>query len=516
MTAAIAPPRPNPWTTTDPREALRDTNAARIISMTPGMTAGPGGDYPANMVDFCGHDENYVQDVRFTGQKAMVLRSLTQHVHNGGSGGVCEPIGHALQVRAGGSAVIRHGDGFYMDDRKTVGEAQFVRNTASYPPPQDADPLPGSVATTMAADSNVHLAQYAPGASAPGATRFAPSPGLSPPTTAPASPPSTAPTSQSPPGQPGGPRQGPQPGLRYGLYGYVLSDMLGRQQMSDADRATEDEAQAIWQSPEGQQTIREQNLMWGRNHGSLLDPSLREATPYGVWIKPEDRVPLANDILSARAGRQVDLRTAPAGEVRQLMDWDAPAAPDISTGGNTRISEEERRKRCRVDKYSVMKDACGSSMQAHHIVPDYTLRYGNRGQGEAGEKRIPGLPSFDDGMSICLTGNARLPAGYQLQPGDPDREHAWAHTADSQISALGDQNRPLGTTPMSDIILQSVKSVSQAKPECAKEISEAVIQQYDGRNLSQLGRTTQTLPRGEAAQVLPRGATQSNWQEFSQ
>ena len=104
------------------------------------------------MVDFCGHDENYVPDVRFTGQKAMVLRSATQHVHNGGSGGICEPIGHAPQVRAGGSPVIRHGDAFWMDNRKTVGEAQFVRDTATYPAPKDNDPIPGSLAgaTTLA------------------------------------------------------------------------------------------------------------------------------------------------------------------------------------------------------------------------------------------------------------------------------------------------------------------------------------------------------------------------------
>ncbi len=146
-TGAPPPPRPDPWATTAPREALRDNNAARIVSMTPGMTQGPGGAYPANMVDFCGHDENYVQDVRFTGQKAMVLRSKTQHVHNGGSGGVCEPIGHAPQVRAGGSPVIRHGDMFWMDNRKTVGEATFVRDTASYPAPEDKDPIPGSAKT---------------------------------------------------------------------------------------------------------------------------------------------------------------------------------------------------------------------------------------------------------------------------------------------------------------------------------------------------------------------------------
>ena len=144
-TGAPPPPRPDPWATTAPREALRDNNAARIVSMTPGMTQGPGGAYLPNMVDFCGYDENYVPDVRFTGQKAMVLRSATQHVHNGGSGGICEPIGHAAQVRAGGSPVIRHGDMFWMDNRKTVGEATFVRDTASYAAPPDDDPFPGSM-----------------------------------------------------------------------------------------------------------------------------------------------------------------------------------------------------------------------------------------------------------------------------------------------------------------------------------------------------------------------------------
>ncbi len=39
--------------------------------------------------------KNCATEVRFTAQKALVLRSKTQHVHNGGSGGGCEPIGHA-------------------------------------------------------------------------------------------------------------------------------------------------------------------------------------------------------------------------------------------------------------------------------------------------------------------------------------------------------------------------------------------------------------------------------------
>ncbi|MDO5704522.1 MAG: DUF4150 domain-containing protein, partial [Paracoccus sp. (in: a-proteobacteria)] len=108
------------------------------------------------MVDFCGHDEGYTPSVRFTGQKAMVMRSHTSHVHgdeagrgggvvSGTVGGISEPITHAAHVRAEGSHVIRHLDRFWMNNRNTVGEAVFVRDTGAYPAPKDDDPLPGSI-----------------------------------------------------------------------------------------------------------------------------------------------------------------------------------------------------------------------------------------------------------------------------------------------------------------------------------------------------------------------------------
>ncbi len=59
-------------------------------------------------------------------------------------GGICEPIGHASNVRAEGSPVIRHLDRFHMNNRNTVGEAIFVRDL-TYPAPKDDDPLPGSL-----------------------------------------------------------------------------------------------------------------------------------------------------------------------------------------------------------------------------------------------------------------------------------------------------------------------------------------------------------------------------------
>ena len=111
---------------------------------------------PYMIYDTCEHDANYTPSVRFTGQKAMVLRSHMTHVHgdepgvgkgvkSGTVGGISEPIGHAAQVRAEGSPVIRHLDRFHMNNRNTVGEAIFLRDTATYPAPEDDDPVPGSL-----------------------------------------------------------------------------------------------------------------------------------------------------------------------------------------------------------------------------------------------------------------------------------------------------------------------------------------------------------------------------------
>lgn len=120
---------------------------------------------PYPIVDFCGHDDDYTPSVRFTGKKAMVLRSRTTHVHGDAPGtkkgvksgtveSISEPIGHADQVRAEGSNVIRHLDRFKMNSGNTVGEAQFVRSTQTYDPPVDDDPVPGSLRAIEVADAS--------------------------------------------------------------------------------------------------------------------------------------------------------------------------------------------------------------------------------------------------------------------------------------------------------------------------------------------------------------------------
>jgi hypothetical protein len=127
---------------------------SKIISLAPDVCLTPIGSsvvpIPYQIVDYCGHDQNYRPSVHFTGQKAMVLRSNTTHVHGDAPGtkkgiksgtveDICEPIEHADQVRAEGSHVICHLHRFKMNRGNTFGEAQLVRDTKTYPAPTDDD-----------------------------------------------------------------------------------------------------------------------------------------------------------------------------------------------------------------------------------------------------------------------------------------------------------------------------------------------------------------------------------------
>ena len=154
------PEYPAPWATKAPREGLRDTDAARIVSLAPDVCLTPVGSsavpVPYPIHDLCGHDAGYATTVNMTGQRVMKLSSNTTHVHGDAPGtdkgvvsgtveDVCEPVGHAAQVRAEGSNLVRHLDRFDMNAGNTQGEAIFCRDQGTYEPPTDTDPIKGSL-----------------------------------------------------------------------------------------------------------------------------------------------------------------------------------------------------------------------------------------------------------------------------------------------------------------------------------------------------------------------------------
>lgn len=152
---------------------------------------------------------------------------------------------------------------------------------------------------------------------------------------------------------------------------------------------------------------------------------------------------------------------------------------------------------CIVGTYAEIKDKCPKGHQAHHIVPDYAARIGTRAEGIAGTKRIPGMPSFEDGPSICLKGHARKKGSA----------HNVAHQCDRRLAATGagTTNGPAGTAPAKQVIKIAMEDAIKAKPECAEEIKEQVDKAYADVDPNQSMRTTQQPATGEARTHLRRG-----------
>ena len=159
------------------------------------------------------------------------------------------------------------------------------------------------------------------------------------------------------------------------------------------------------------------------------------------------------------------------------------AEPKPAGNGTTIVGEGKDPGDCGIKPYKDQK--CPKGQQAHHIVPDYALRYGNRKNSEA---RIPGMPSLDDGPSICLSGGSRT----------KDSAHNQAHEGTApKIMAAGQRtdNGAVGVAPIGEIIDISVEEVGKVKPHCQEEIKRKVDDAFKGVDRNKYGRTTQQLPK---------------------
>lgn len=174
-----------------------------------------------------------------------------------------------------------------------------------------------------------------------------------------------------------------------------------------------------------------------------------------------------------------------------------PQPDPIIPGTTVTISaREEYRRRCQVDRYAVMRNICGQyGMQAHHIVPDWTLRYGARGKAD---QRIPNMPSLNDGMAICVLGHATK----------EDTEHNHAHFADAAIEAIGKRSSPLHTATLAAVGTASARAMKAVRPDCARQIDQAMVRQFFGRNPNQLLRAKRLPPLPqETINALRSGAS---------
>ena len=74
------------------------------------------------------------------------------------------------------------------------------------------------------------------------------------------------------------------------------------------------------------------------------------------------------------------------------------------------------------------------------------------------------MPTFNEGMAICVKGHARKKG----------TEHNTAHGCDAKILAKSKTGKPPGTVSLKDVLKEAQESAIAAKPECEEEIKAAI------------------------------------------
>jgi hypothetical protein len=495
------PGYPSPWTTSLPLEGLRDTDDARIISLAPDVCLTPIGStmepIPYPVVDYCGHNEGYTESVRFTGQKAMVLRSNTTHVHgdspgvdkgtkSGTVGGICEPIGYSTQVKAEGSYVVRHLDRFWMNNRNTEGEALFIRGVKTFAPPVDDDPIPGSLkAKPVQLAYNGNPAELFSGQAAPQQTAAARAPGggaLA----------FLAPAGAAAEGAVG-------TGTAATAGGGAAAATGGGAVVAEGTAATAGVGLGTVLTGVGVFAVA---LLWPTNKATLDDvipqdeferqtvaKAYKDINATHFWQNGSDiREKAMDDIFKHREAKK-----KPVTEVK----------PAPMTKTDVQVDQKEKTWKCLIGEYSKIYDECTAmGGNTHHIVPDMVYRLGARPKGAAmgtTANRIPNSPTLNQGMSICLTPaqHGSGPTGIHGRLRGP-------------LNEAGSASPVPGTAPMGKILAASNKSLLDTPglaPECkARGAARATVQVNQFTGMAVPGRTLEApLPTGRAAQVLSQG-----------
>jgi len=150
-------------------------------------------------------------------------------------------------------------------------------------------------------------------------------------------------------------------------------------------------------------------------------------------------------------------------------------------------------RRCPTGPYWMMRRLCGPMGfgQAHHVVSDFAYRLGGR-RGP----RIPGTPSLNDGIAVCLRGNAAT-------PGTPHNRAQ--NIVDRGITNAGALTG--GVAPASAVLAAGLASIPTMpfSAACKAAIAAAVTAQVNTMPMLKPLRATKSTPTPMAAQILRRG-----------
>ena len=468
------PDYPSPWTTKQPREGLRDLDEARVVSLSPDVCLTPVGSsvvpIPYPIIDCCGHDKDYTPSVRFTGKRAMAMRSCTTHVHGDAPGNrkgvksgavedICEPIEHADQVRAEGSHVIRHLDRFWMNSRNTQGEAIFVRDTSTYAALLDDDPIRGSLRSQskpiqLAFDSSSPEGQRLLREFMGDALEKAPT------------------KLPVPPKIPTPPAGGGSLLQRFGIFGRVLGPVLfltsgGTPDLDNAilaDIAAEKELAGIHPLGSAETALYDQTKSRIAKH--IFDA-------YSDPFSGTDEEYIAKEREYLEKSLKIE------------RDKKLPVALENGVRVDTENKDEWP---CVVGPYKYVNMICPG--EAHHIIPDMVYRLGKAPASEeeknSTDGRIPNSPTYNQGQAICLS-----PGMHRT---DDDAVHKSLNPA---LKALGGNFNPQGTAPLGNIRDEAHRAIDQIKelPEKCKKMAKDAATIQVGSKFRQPGRTTINPPK---------------------
>jgi len=494
-----------------PCEGSRDISDGIIVSITPDVCKTPVGSsmvpIPYSITAKQADDANTVATVRFTKKRAHNMASLVTKctgdapgtgtgIKSGTVGSICHPKSHSNNVRIKGEWAIRDGDTWYMNNKNTVGKLVYVKSKQTFEetPAILLSQKPDSLLPEGAENSDMVNAilggmerarkeglpagsyQVAAATTAVAVPSPQPAPGI------PANNPRSPNRIPRPPAKiiqfPRTPKPIAPTRIPVGAISRSLARVLGVA------------VAILWPSTLGDGTLGPfmpyitddpVEFSIAQEAKNLLDQNAGDAEWYQdveEWFFKE-----------LHAYRQ-------AKEQARSEEKNTQAESKV-TPGNVRVEEDKRRRDpCNVQRYGSIQ--CAAGEQAHHIVPDSVLRYGNRAEGKAGVKRIPGMPTFRDGMAICLTGGHPDPTGAS--------EHSRAHRiTDNAIKVAGDVGNPVGTTTLTTAKLAGIAGASAAKPHCIVQITAAVEAQYDGMDGNRLVNAVNRPATGAALEALKAG-----------
>lgn len=489
-----------------PRELSRDTGRGIVISKVPDVCRSPVCPVPYTIVAKQADDANTAPTVRMTGERAHKQTSIITQcsgdepgtglgIKSGTVKSVCHRKTHSSNVRIEGQWATRHLDEWWMNNRNTFGVLYFIEDQKLY----DAAPV---IAWKL--EGHPEIEPLEQDVESPMTASFASLSSIS----------SLA--SQMAGSEPESTDETRQ------MYSGLNPEDAWLNSQQQAQRAAPRVQPRVMPGTGIPRQFRfdprlrpfNRRHRYNPNHqlpGNRLNPQTdffnNPSVPYTppnaylgtppVWrvppgvgrIPPGDLTMLPEPDGEAVFGREPLFRAADGkvyNEAEIQREWDSVCRPSptplVDPAFNTDLDRITRRRNdpCKTGRYGSLKCNTAIGEQAHHIVPDYTLRYGTRAEGISGQKRIPGLPSYYDGPAICLIGQAKL-------AGD---EHGIAHLADADIAAMG---QGTGMAPISDITKRSLMAIGAARPECFIQAVAEVAKQ-PSLNSATKGRTTISPP----------------------